>query len=218
MVKLKAERDCPGDYRMSIFKQLKFNIDDIISVVILEQTQNYRTRTKSGLVFGNSLLNPDVVFMDGNSEPTGVTYTFSVTHKDGKKEIIKADSGTDRCDLLLQKAMDGDITNIPPVSEDQDIPKENNKKPAPERKKNQLPRGVYEIGKDIPAGTYDFHHVWGNGSLQKYIAKETILGNNNLMEWIGDKESYEHRDCINVKCVDGEYLHVDGNLVVEINI
>ncbi len=33
---------------------------------------------------------------------------------------------------------------------------------------------------------------------------------------IGDKESYEHRDCINVKCVDGEYLHVDGNLVVEI--
>ncbi len=101
---------------MSILKHLKFNIEDIASVVILEQTQNYRTRTKSGLVFGNSLLNPDVVFMDGNSEPTGVTYTFSVTYKDGKKEIIKADSGTDRCDLLLQKAMDGDIPNIPPVS------------------------------------------------------------------------------------------------------
>ena len=200
---------------MSIFKQLKFNIDDIISVVILEQTQNYRTRTKSGLVFGNSLLNPDVVFMDGNSEPTGVTYTFSVTHKDGKKEIIKADSGTDRCDLLLQKSMDDDITNISPASDEQEQPQKA-KEPAPERKKNQLPRGIYEIGKDIPAGTYDFHHVWGNGSLQKYMGDDTTLGNNNLMEWIGDTESYEHRDCINVKCVDGEYLHVDGNLMVEI--
>ena len=200
---------------MSILNHLKFNIEDIASVVILEQTQNYRTRTKSGLVFGNSLLNPDVVFMDGNSEPTGVTYTFSVTYKDGKKEIIKANSGTDRCDLLLQKSMDGDISNIPPASDEQEQPKKA-KEPAPERKKNQLPRGIYEIGKDIPAGTYDFHHVWGHGSLQKYIAKETILGNNNLMEWIGDTESYEHRDCINVKCANGEYLHVDGNLVVEI--
>ena len=48
------------------------------------------------------------------------------------------------------------------------------------------------------------------------MGEDTTLGNNNLMEWIGDTESYEHRDCINVKCADGEYLHVDGNLVVEI--
>lgn len=201
---------------MNIFNNKKINIDDIVNVVILEQTQNYRTRTKSGLVFGNSILNPDVVFMDGNSEPTGVTYTFSATYKDGKKEIIKADSGTDKCDMLLQKAMDGDSSNIPSVSDDQNSQQKSNNEPAPERKKNQLPRGIYVIGEDIPSGTYDFHHVWGYGSLQKYKGGDTTLGSSNLFEWIGDTEKHERRDCINVKCVDGEHLHVDGNLVVEI--
>ena len=33
-------------------------------------------RTGSGLVFGNSIFNPNVVLMDGNAEPTGATYTF----------------------------------------------------------------------------------------------------------------------------------------------
>ena len=53
-----------------------------VNVVILEQTQNYSKKTKSGLVFGDSVFNPDVVFMDGN----GCTYTFSVTLKDGKRK------------------------------------------------------------------------------------------------------------------------------------
>mgnify|MGYP007064463867 CR=1 FL=1 len=80
---------------MGIFGKRKIRIEDIVSVVLLEQTQNYSKRTRSGLVFGNSIFNPDVVLMDGNAEPTGATYTFSVTLKDGSKDIVKADSGTE---------------------------------------------------------------------------------------------------------------------------
>ena len=87
---------------MSILKHMKFNIDDITSVVILEQTQNYRTRTKSGFVFGNSLRNPDVVFIDGNSEPTGVTYTFNTTYKDDKKEIRRRSEGLRQWRLIFK--------------------------------------------------------------------------------------------------------------------
>lgn len=57
---------------MGIFGKRKIHIEDIVSVVLLEQTQNYSKRTRSGLVFGNSIFNPDVVLMDGNAEPTGV--------------------------------------------------------------------------------------------------------------------------------------------------
>lgn len=137
---------------MGMFKRMNVLFDDIVSVVIIEQTQNYKKKTKAGLVFGNSVFNPDVVLMDGEAEPDGVTYTFSLTYRDGRKEIIKADSGTDLCDRLLQMAMDGNA----PVSEQ--MP---DKKPprALELQKNQFPQGVYEIGKDIPPGTYDFHLV-----------------------------------------------------------
>lgn len=196
---------------MAFFNRKNLDFDTIVNVVVLEQTQNYsRGKAKAGLVFGDSLFNPDVVFMDGNAEPSGCTYTFSVTYANGKKEVVKADSGTDLCDRLLQLAMDKDVTS--------DIQQSQARMPdkAPELGKNQLPQGIYRIGEDIPEGTYDFHHVWGNGSLQLYIAEETILGNSKLFEWIGDRQEYEKLDCINVKCEAGWYLHVEGNLIVEI--
>ena len=56
---------------MGIFGKRKIRIEDIVSVVLLEKTQNYSKRTRSGLVFGDSIFNPDVVFMDGNAESTG---------------------------------------------------------------------------------------------------------------------------------------------------
>lgn len=59
---------------MGIFGKRKIRIEDIVSVVLLEQTQNYSKRTRPGLVFGNSIFNPDVVLMDGNAEPTGAIY------------------------------------------------------------------------------------------------------------------------------------------------
>lgn len=197
---------------MGLFKKDKdIDLNEIISVIIIEQTQNYKkSKAKAGLFFGNSILNPDVVFMDGDSEPDGCTYTFSVTYKNGKKELVKADSGTALCDSLLQKALD----DVQPSVSNESV--SNKKERAPELKKNQLPQGIYKIGKDIPAGTYDFHHVWGNGRLEVYTAEETILGNLSFGEWIGNTQEYEKLDCINVECQDGWYLHVEGNIVLEI--
>ena len=196
---------------MGIFGKRKIRIEDIVRVVLLEQTQNYSKRMKSGLIFGNSIFNPDVVLMDGNAEPTGATYTFSVTLKDGSKEIVKADSGTVICNQLLQKALDGEST----IAKD-DAQLSKNKK-APELKKNQLPQGVYKVGRDISAGVFDFHHVWGNGSIYVYKAEETILGNLTFIDHIGDTYEYEKMDCIHVACEDGWYVHINGNLIVSIS-
>ncbi len=192
---------------MGLFKKQDIIFENISSVVILEQTQNYsRSKAKAGLVFGESILNPDVVFMDGNSEPSGCTYTFSVTYKDGKKDIVKADSGTGACDRLLQIAMDMPTETAEMAKQER----------APVLKKNQLPQGIYKIGEDVPPGTYDFHLVWGNGRIEIYKAEETILGNLSFGEWVGNKQEYEKPDCINVRCDDGWFLHITGNIVIEI--
>lgn len=55
--------------------------------------------------FGSTLGDGHVIAMDG-SVPAGSEIKFSVTYKNGKKEIIKAMSGTDVCDWLLQFAVD----------------------------------------------------------------------------------------------------------------
>lgn len=196
---------------MGIFGKRKIRIEDIVSVVLLEQTQNYSKRTRSGLVFGNSIFNPDVVLMDGNAEPTGATYTFSVTLKDGSKDIVKADSGTAICDRLLQMALDGE--SVIPMDNEQ-LSKD---KKAPELQKNQLPQGVYKVGRDIPVGVFDFHHVWGNGRIHVYKAEETILRNLTFGDYIGDTYEYEKMDCINVICENGWYVHISGNLIVSIS-
>lgn len=196
---------------MGIFGKRKIHIEDIVSVVLLEQTQNYSKRTRSGLVFGNSIFNPDVVLMDGNAEPTGATYTFSVTLKDGSKDIVKADSGTAICDRLLQMALDGE--SVIPMDNEQ-LSKD---KKAPELQKNQLPQGVYKVGRDIPVGVFDFHHVWGNGRIHVYKAEETILRNLTFGDYIGDTYEYEKMDCINVICENGCYVHISGNLIVSIS-
>ena len=79
--------------------------------------------------------------MDGNTEPSGCTYTFSITYKDGKKEIVKADSGTETFDRLLQFALDDDVK-----AKEQDEVAHSILKKAPSLQKNQLPQGVYQIG------------------------------------------------------------------------
>lgn len=135
----------------------------------MEKTQNYTKRTRSGLVFGNSIFNPDIVFMDGNAEPTGATYTFSVTLKDGSKEIVKADSGTVICDQLLQKVLDGESA-IP--MGDAQLAK--NKKAPEHQKINSRKVYIRKVGRDIPVGVFDFHHVWENGCIHVYKAEFSL--------------------------------------------
>lgn len=202
-----------GGIRMGLFNRRTIDLNEIVSVIILEQTQNYRkSKAKAGLMFGDSLFSPDVIFMEGNSEPAGCTYTFSVTYKDGHKEIIKANSGTDLCDGLLQKALEQETATFMEIHSQLNTPPQK----VPALQKNQLPQGVYRIGEDIPAGTYDFHHVWGHGFLQLCTAKETTNANTKFFEWIGDQKTYEKLDCLHIRCEEGWYLHINGNLIVEI--
>lgn len=206
---------------MGILKDLffgnDFNIDDVESVVIIEQTQNYKNKSKAGLLFGDNLFNPDVLFMDGNSEPAGSTYTFSVTFKNGEKKIIKERSGTTMCDELLQKAIDPESLE---ETDNQQITQTKITQPqpptrAPELKKNQLPQGEYKIGVDIPAGRFDFHLEWGDGVIRIYDSK----GQNGKLifyEFMGNGPIGK-LDCINVECQEGWYLYIEGNVIMSIS-
>lgn len=83
-------------------------------------------------------------------------------------------------------------------------------------KTNQLVAGVYVIGEAIPEGNYDLRWIWGSGSVHKYVDNTTLLGASNLFQWVGATHDYEQRVLVNVVCKKGEYLHIDGNLIVEI--
>ena len=82
-------------------------------------------------------------------------------------------------------------------------------------KTNQLVAGVYVIGETIPEGTYDFRWVWGNGCVKKYADHTTSRGS-NLFIWVGNTHAYESQVIVNALCKSGEYLRIEGNLIVEI--
>ena len=195
---------------MGLFTNKSIDFDKVSSVVILEQTQLYKGNSNWGLSFGSTLGDSRVIAMDGGNVPVGMEIKFSVTYKNGKKEIIKATSGTELCDRLLQMAIDpaavapsGTTTSseYEPVS----------------LGKNQLPNGDYLIGRDIPAGTYDFTWVFGSGDIMKFMNDhDTTLGATTYFQHVGTKYDYEYRQCLNVDCKDGELLKINGNVIVGI--
>lgn len=150
-------------------KSEQIDIDNIASVVIIEKTQLYINRSRWGLSFGATIGDSRVMAMEG-STPAGAEIKFSVTYNNGRTEIVKAMSGTDLCDRLLQLALDP-----APV---QNSRQNDDKEYSPvSLGKNELPAGRYLIGKDIPEGTYDFTWVWGHGSMGKYQNDhDTTLG------------------------------------------
>jgi len=140
--------------------------------------------------------------------PAGTKLTFSVTYKDGRQEIIKAVSGTELCDRLLQMALD-------PAGKKS--PGNGNYVPV-ELQKNQLPNGSYLIGRDIPAGVYDFTWVFGDGQLSKYKNDhDTTLGACTYFEQVGNQYDYQNRQLLNVDCREGEMLRINGNVIVAIS-
>jgi hypothetical protein len=133
--------------------------------------------------------------------------------KDDCKTVHRYEkSGTRLCDQLLQKALDTENVMASEKPQTSKITKG-----APKLQENQLPQGIYKVGTDIPAGVFDFHHVWGNGYLQVYKAEETILGNLMFGEYVGDTYEYEKADCMHVVCENDWYVHVGGNLIVSIS-
>ena len=84
-----------------------------------------------------------------------------------------------------------------------------------ELQKNQLISDVYIIGKDIPEGIYDFTLIKGNGYLKKFTSEKDSFETMNYSEYMGTHE-WESEICIGVHCKEGEYLHVEGNVVIGI--
>lgn len=200
--------------RMNKKSKSKHTFDDIVFVVILERTQLYKNKNNWGLSFGNGgLFDSHVIAMDGGQVPDGTVITFSVTYKDGSKEIIKERSGTDKCNRLMQLAVDP-----PSAVKSGDVSPKYSEEYVPiQLQKNQLPQGSYIIGKDIPVGNYDFSWVFGSGVIKKYKNDhDTTLGATTYYENVGEQSEFQYRQCLHVECAEGEKLVIEGNLVVQI--
>jgi hypothetical protein len=196
-----------------IFKDEEIDYSEIKSVMVIDITQLYTTKYNYGYSSGwkwgdgRSIMMPSEV-------PDGGQYTFSVTFKDGSKKIIKARSDTEKCNRLLQFVYDPPGKEKSSTSQLQIEDKEN-KNHYPVLGKNQLPNGIYVIGKDIPPGTYDFKCIWGDCYLVKIGKGETDWNCTNYYECIGADS--ETRVCLNVTCEEGEKIKVDGNAILEIS-
>ncbi|HQM96384.1 MAG: hypothetical protein WC554_13070 [Clostridia bacterium] len=189
--------------------------DNIKSVTVLETTQLYSNRSNIGYSFGSEKRSGRAITMQ-SIEPAGSEYSFNIKFKDGSAKIIKAESGTAICDKLLQISNDSKANEKPKEAIVQkDF--QNNKNQLPVLGKNQLPNGLYVIGKDIPAGTYDFKWIWGSGSLSRIVKEETDEKSSYYFEYMGIEEKYQTRLCINVKCDAEDQIKIDGNIIVEIS-
>lgn len=168
--------------------------------------------------------------------PSHVEAKVSVVYEDGKRRVLTLTEGSNRYKRIMsicQKRKEVPCEVVPTVNKvkepkatkatkakEPEVPKvkepEVSKVDYIDVKTNQLAAGVYVIGELIPEGTYDLRWVWGSGSVHKYVDNTTLLGANNLFQWVGNTHDYEQRVLVNVVCKKGEYLHIQGNLIVEI--
>lgn len=205
---------------MGIFDNLEpEKYDEIVSAVLIEQTQLYKNKTFWGRIYSGSLFGNPIAM--SQSVPDGAELSFSVTYKTGRKKVLKVMSGTALADRLLQLAMDPDIKRREvkqAVGKSSKKVSHTNEKALIQLRKNQLPQGRYIFGKDLPVGTFDFTWVWGSGSIGLYgTAENTTLGNCLYSENVGNRYDYEYRQCLHVQCASGNMLIIRGNLVVEIS-
>lgn len=132
---------------------------------------------------------------------TDVRVLFIVKLEDGSVELIQVREWKKSCLKLLQLSDDtanGAISAPVPPSGTQERPAE-----PYDLRKNELPQGVYTVGKDFPAGIYDFFAVYGSGGdfqISKLGSDGKIIDGTWSSYWIGLKEAYEHRELIHVTC------------------
>ena len=104
----------------------------------------------------------------------------------------------------------------------QNKPDDVNQDKPPELNKNQLTAGNYIIGKDIPVGRFDFEVVWGKGVISKYKYKKADNNYNyddrNYDQAIGIEigSPFYKQYLVTVVCLDGEFLRITGNVIVNI--
>lgn len=143
---------------------------------------------------------------------------FIVRLKDGSAQLIQAREGSSECMALLQLSddtMNGAVqTPPPPVKRTSSEPVQ-----PYQLGKNELPQGSYLVGRDIPAGTYDFYVVYGTGGkfdLAKYDEEGKIINGTWSFYWVGLKEEYENRELVHIPCKDGYTVQISGNVILKI--
>ena len=147
-----------------------------------------------------------------------VRVLFIVKLNNGTAQIIQTREGTKETLRLLQLSEDtanGYVAPPPPPP-----PKSSTTPVKPyQLGKNELPQGSYLIGRDIPAGTYDFFVVYGTGGkfdIGKYDANDKVINDTWDFFWVGLKEEYEKRELIHVQCKEGYTIKISGNVVLKI--
>lgn len=160
--------DCMGLFGN---KKSKIDLENIISVVLLEQTQLYGMKNNWELSFGDAFGTPMVM---EQTVPTGSRLKFSVTYRNGKKEIVEVLSGTVEADVLLQKAIDPEMLD----SSNNIQQKESVLYQSIRLQKNQLPTGDYLIGRQcfhVACSEDELLKVTGNLIVEISKSKEIKL-------------------------------------------
>lgn len=197
-------------------KREKKRDEQIVSAEVISRTQIMREECQtSGFSFGFNG-NPRV-YMRFKQVPSYIQVRLAVVYEDGKHAELTLSEGENRYKRIM--AICEKRRQVPAKVEPVSIEPPEPSAPQVDYidiKTNQLVAGVYVIGDAIPEGNYDLKWVWGSGSVHKYVDNTTLLGASNLFQWVGNTRDYEQRVLVNVVCKSGEYLHIDGNLIVEI--
>jgi hypothetical protein len=148
---------------------------------------------------------------------TDVRFLFAVRYQDGSAQLIQTREGSGTAMKLLQLCDDIANGHVQPPSPSPKLTAE----PAQPYKlgKNELPQGEYLIGRDIPAGTYDFFVVYGfdgKFDIGKYDANNKVINGTWDFDWVGLKEDYEKRELIHVQCKEGYTIKITGSVILKI--
>lgn len=143
---------------------------------------------------------------------------FVVKLEDGSAQLIQVREGSQESLKLLELSGEAAKGRTQLVSVPKSQGNNTSVKPYP-LGKNELPQGSYLIGRDIPAGTYDFFVVYGFGGkfdIGKYDANDKVIDGTWNFFWVGKKEDYEKRELIHIQCKEGYTLKISGNVILKI--
>lgn len=142
-----------------------------------------------------------------------VRMLFAVKLDSGMAQLMQVREGSSGCTRLLQLSKETASGPLPPTPP----------APIPSKSyplgKNELPQGEYLIGRDIPAGTYDFFVIYGTGGkfdLAQYDDQGAIINGTWDFHWVGLKEDHEARELIHVECKEGYTVKISGNVILRI--
>ena len=154
-----------------------------------------------------------------------VRLLFVAAMTNGTVQLLQERQGSSGCTKLLSLCSAEPPEYNPPTDERTEAPKYTSVRHGRtaaepyDLKTNELHPGEYLIGKDIPAGTYDFFVVYGTGgcfNIMKLDSAGKIIDGTLDFFWVGLKETYEKRELVHVNCKEGYTIKLDGNVILRI--